>query len=108
MPTEEIKKRLSNVKVIDSLNEREMYSHDIGDLPPVMMKMLFRNMPDYVVQPRNINEIQTILRFANEYKIPVTTRGAASWGFGGVIPVKGGIVIDMSPFRKISPVDVCC
>ena len=106
MPTEEIKKRLSNVKVIDSLNEREMYSHDIGDLPHVMMKMLFRNMPDYVVQPRNINEIQTILRFANEYKIPVTTRGAASWGFGGVIPVKGGIVIDMSPFRKISAVDV--
>ncbi|MFC1947171.1 FAD-binding protein [Chloroflexota bacterium] len=104
--TEEFKKHLRSIKVIDSVNERAMYSHDIGDLPPVMMKMLFRNMPDFVVQPKSIDEIQSILTFANEKKIPVTTRGAASWGFGGVIPVKGGIVIDMSPFRKISPVDV--
>ena len=48
MTTEELKKRLGQIKVIDSLNEREMYSHDIGDLPPAMMKMLFRNMPDFV------------------------------------------------------------
>ncbi|UCC17944.1 MAG: FAD-binding protein, partial [Dehalococcoidales bacterium] len=104
--TEEFKKHLSGIKVIDSINQREMYSHDIGDLPPVMMKMLFRNMPDFVVQPKSIDEIQSIITFANAKKIPVTTRGAASWGFGGVIPVKGGIVIDMSPFRNISPVDL--
>jgi FAD/FMN-containing dehydrogenase len=86
MTIQEFKKSLSSIKIIDSLNEREMYSHDIGDLPPFMMKMLFRNMPDFVVQPKNIDEIQSILSFANEKKIPVTTRGAASWGFGGVIP----------------------
>jgi FAD/FMN-containing dehydrogenase/ferredoxin len=106
MTTEELKKRLGDMKVIDTLNEKEMYSHDIGDLPPFMMKMLFRNMPDFVVQPKSIDEVQSITAFANENRIPVTTRGAASWGFGGVIPVKGGIVIDMSPFRKIAPVDV--
>lgn len=105
MTTEEFKKNLADIRVIDSVNEREMYSHDIGDLPPLMMKILFRNMPDFVVQPKSIDEIQSIIRFANEKKIPVTTRGAASWGFGGVIPVKRGIVIDMSPFRKISPID---
>ncbi|HEY94431.1 MAG TPA: FAD-binding protein [Dehalococcoidia bacterium] len=106
MPTEKLKKHLGNIKVIDSINEREMYSHDIGDIPHVMMKMLFRNMPDFVVQPKSFEEIQSILTFTHENKKPVTTRGAASWGFGGVIPVKGGIVIDMSPFRKISRVDV--
>ena len=106
MTTEELKKHLGNIKVIDGIHDREIYSHDIGDLPPFMMKMLFRNMPDFVVQPKSIDEVQTVMTFANENKIPVTTRGAASWGFGGVIPVKGGIVIDMSPFRKITPVDV--
>ncbi|UCD08554.1 MAG: FAD-binding protein [Dehalococcoidales bacterium] len=106
MTTEEIQRHLGNIIIIDNPNAREMYSHDIGDIPPVMMKMLFRNMPDFVVQPKNVDEIQTILKVANDYKLPVTTRGAASWGFGGVIPVKGGIVIDLSPFRKISPVDV--
>jgi len=33
-------------------------------------------------------------------------RGAASWGFGGVIPTRGGIVIDLSPFRNILNLDV--
>ena len=106
MTIEELKKHLGTIKVIDSINEREMYSHDIGDIPPNMMKVLFRNMPDCVVQPTNLDEIRRVLSFANENKIPVTTRGAASWGFGGVIPVKGGIVIDMSPFRKVFPIDV--
>jgi len=106
MTTEELKQRLGDIKVIDSISEKEIYSHDIGDIPPAMMKILFRNMPDFVIQPKSIDEIRTVLRLANEYKMPVTTRGAASWGFGGVIPVKGGIVIDMSPFRKIYPVNI--
>ncbi len=106
MTTEELKKYLGNIKVIDSINERELYSHDIGNIPPIMMKILFRNMPDFVVQPKNVDEIRKVLVIANEKKIPVTTRGAASWGFGGVIPVKGGIVLDLSPFRKISNVNV--
>ncbi len=38
-------------------------------------------------------------------KIPVVPRGAASWGFGGVIPTNAGIVIDLSPFRKIVAID---
>ena len=38
-------------------------------------------------------------------KIPVVPRGAASWGFGGVIPAKAGIVIDLSPFRKVLAID---
>jgi len=43
--------------------------------------------------------------FANDRKIPVVPRGAASWGFGGVIPTRGGIVIDLSPFRNIIELD---
>jgi FAD/FMN-containing dehydrogenase/NAD-dependent dihydropyrimidine dehydrogenase PreA subunit len=78
-----------------------MYSHDIGDVPFLMTKMLFKTQPFFVVQPKNVAEIQKVLAFANEKRIPVIPRGAASSGFGGVVPTKGGIVIDLSPFRKI-------
>ncbi len=78
-----------------------MYSHDIGDVPAFMTKMLFITQPSFVVQPKNIEEIQKVLAFANERNIPVIPRGAASWGFGGVVPTKAGIVVDLSPFRKI-------
>ena len=78
-----------------------MYSHDIGDVPTVMTDTLFKVQPDFVVQPKDVDEIKQVLKFANENKVPVVPRGAASWGFGGVIPTNSGIVIDLSPFRKV-------
>jgi FAD/FMN-containing dehydrogenase/ferredoxin len=93
------------IKIIDKVTEREQYSHDIGDLPPIMTKTLFKTLPDFVVQPKNVDEIKKVLVFANDHKIPVVPRGAASWGFGGVIPTRGGIVIDLSPFRNILNID---
>jgi FAD/FMN-containing dehydrogenase/ferredoxin len=94
-----------DIKIIDKAAERDQYSHDIGDLPAIMTKTLFKTLPDFVVQPKNVDEIIKVLVFANEHKIPVTPRGAASWGFGGVIPTRGGIVIDLSPFRNIIELD---
>ena len=98
---EEFKQIAGDIKIIDKAEEKEMYSHDIGDVPTIMTKTFFEIQPDFVVQPKNTEEIKKVLQFANENKVPVIPRGAASWGFGGVIPTKAGIVIDLSPFRKI-------
>jgi len=98
---EEFRKIAGDIKIIDRPEEKEMYSHDIGDVPSFMTKLLFKTQPSFVVQPKNIEEIKKVLTFANEKNIPIIPRGAASWGFGGVIPTKAGIVVDLSPFRKI-------
>jgi len=105
MKTDEFRKIAGDIKIIDKSAEREMYSHDIGDVPPIMTKTFFKTLPDFVVQPKNVDEIKKVLAFANDLKIPVVPRGAASWGFGGVIPTNAGIVIDLSPFRKIVAID---
>ncbi|MDD5343323.1 MAG: FAD-binding oxidoreductase, partial [Smithella sp.] len=98
---EEFKKTAGDIKIIAKEEEKETYSHDIGDVPTIMTKTFFRIQPDFVVQPKNVDEIKKVLEFANGKKVPVIPRGAASWGFGGVIPTNGGIVVDLSPFRKI-------
>jgi FAD/FMN-containing dehydrogenase/NAD-dependent dihydropyrimidine dehydrogenase PreA subunit len=103
---EEFRKIAGDVRILDKPAQREMYSHDIGDVPTIMTGTFFRTQPDFVVQPRNMEEIRKVLQFANDHKIPVVPRGAASWGFGGVIPTKAGIVIDLSPFRNILAFDV--
>jgi FAD/FMN-containing dehydrogenase/ferredoxin len=105
MNVDEFRKIAGDIAIIDKLAEREQYSHDIGDLPAIMTKTLFQTLPDFVVQPKNIEEIKKVLAFANDHKIPIVPRGAASWGFGGVIPTRGGIVIDLSPFRNILEID---
>jgi FAD/FMN-containing dehydrogenase/ferredoxin len=97
----EFKKIAADIKIIDNDEEKEIYSHDIGDVPIIMTKTFFEIQPDFVVQPKSVDEIKKVLAFANARKVPVIPRGAASWGFGGVIPTNAGIVIDLSPFRNI-------
>ncbi len=95
-----------SLKIMENRPDREMYSHDIGDVPPVMTKTLFDTLPHLVVQPRSIEEIKAVLVFADANRMPIIPRGAASWGFGGVIPTRSGIVVDLSPFRRIIALDI--
>ncbi len=89
-----------------SFDKTEMlfYAHDTASLPG-MVKQMFKTVPEAVVQPLNTEEVVYITRFAREKSIPVTPRGAASSGWGGAIPTKGGIVVDFSRMRRILAID---
>lgn len=56
---------------------------------------------DYVVMPNSNEEIQEILRLANREKVPVIPMGGGLTLSGLVIPVKGGIVMDMKRMNRI-------
>ena len=64
-----------------------------------------------VVRPGTTEEVQEIMRFANADKIPVISRGAGSGMCGQVVPLKGGITMDMKRMNhilEINPADVYC
>ncbi|MBN1367341.1 MAG: FAD-binding protein [Dehalococcoidales bacterium] len=84
--------------------ERMAYSHDTASLPN-MVKQTLKTVPDAVVQPLNTDDVVFIIKFSREHKIPLTPRGAASSGWGGAIPTRGGIVVDFSRMRKILEID---
>ena len=62
--------------------------------------------PWVIVKPHAVEEVQDILRYANENRIPVTPRGAGSGMSGQAVPVDGGIVLDMKGFNRILEVRV--
>lgn len=64
--------------------------------------------PEVIVFPSTAEEISKILAFANEKKIPVTPRGAGTSVTGAILPLKGGILIDMNRMniiKEIKPED---
>jgi glycolate oxidase len=67
---------------------------------------LVSGMPDYVVRPKSTTEVSQILCLASEFEVPVTARGAGTGLAGGAVPVKGGIVLDMSGMNRIIEIDV--
>lgn len=84
--------------------ERRLYSHDLAPLPKEM-DVIFKTMPDSVVRPQYTQDVVQTVRKAISTNKPIIPRGAGTWGLGGSVPVKGGIVIDMTSMNKIISID---
>jgi len=69
------------------------YSRDPGVLEP--------HRPDFVAAPKTTEQVQAVVRLANQEKIPVIPMGNGMALTGLVRPLKGGIVMDMKRMNKI-------
>lgn len=60
-------------------------------------------LPDALIRPQNGDKatIAAVLQIANQYRIPVTTRGTGTATTGAVSPVNGGWVLDISLWDDI-------
>ena len=59
-------------------------------------------MPGAVVRPSNAQEVESILKVANEYNIDVTVRGGGTSLQGEVIPKADGLVIELMRMKEIT------
>jgi glycolate oxidase len=92
------------MKVTSDEFERKMYTHDVAPLPKPM-ELIFNTMPDFVVRPENVAEVRKVVKLAIRRKIPIIPRGGASWAMMGAVPVRGGIVVDMTGMNRVLDID---
>ena len=81
----------------DQLEELVPYSYDAS---------MNVHRPDAAVWPESTEQVAAIVKLANEYKIPIVPRGAGTSLSGGVIPIQGGIIIDLSRMNQILEISV--
>ena len=62
---------------------------------------LWVHPPDVVVFPTDAEQIASIMKLANEYKVPVTPRGGGTNVSGGSVPIQGGIVLVTTRMNRI-------
>jgi glycolate oxidase len=75
----------------------EDYSHDYTED--------LKFTPAVVVFPRNTSEVASIAAFCLENKIPLTPAGARTGLSGGMLPVRGGLVLSTSRLNQILEID---
>jgi Fe-S oxidoreductase/FAD/FMN-containing dehydrogenase len=85
--------------------ERKMYSHDIAAMPKLIKPLVGNTIPDAVVQPENEEQLVELVLWAAQHRLPLTPRGKASSGYGGVIPTKKGIVVDFYWMKDVLHID---
>jgi glycolate oxidase len=57
--------------------------------------------PEAVVLPRDVEHVQRIMRWSHAHDVPVTPRGAGTSVTGAILPLRGGIVMDLSRMNRV-------
>jgi FAD/FMN-containing dehydrogenase len=83
--------------VSNAPEELWFYSRDPGVLAP--------HLPEYVVAPQTTDQVQKVVQLANREKIPIVPMGNGMALTGLVIPLKGGMFMDMKRMNKILEVN---
>lgn len=91
-----IEEIVGNENVLKSKEELLCYGYD--STPEVFL-------PDLIARPHTTSQVQKIVKLANEHRFPIVPRGAATGLSGGSLPVKGGVVVDLTGMNKILEID---
>ena len=92
---EKLEKFLPKDSILSTLEECYVYSQDGTNTRKS------NKVPDIVIFPETIDEVQQVMKFANTYEIPITARGAGTNLIGACLPDFGGIVMNFSKMNKI-------
>ncbi len=92
---------LFGARVTFSPRELRQYGHDVGALPGLIAPLLGGTRPAGVVQPATEGELVELARWAAAEGLPLVPRGKATSGYGGVLPVEGGIVVDFARLAAV-------
>ena len=85
--------------------ERKIYSHDIGEVPGLIKPLMGKTLAESIVQPQSEEELVDLVEWARANRIALTPRGKATSGYGGVLPLKRGIVVDFYRMNGIISID---
>ncbi len=85
--------------------ERKMYSFDIGAMPKLVKPFVPAGTAGAVVRPMTEDDVVDLMKLATRESLKVVPRGWATSGYGGILPVDGAIVADMSGMASVLSVD---
>lgn len=109
MSESELVKKFISICGADNVSTNEMdliaYTSDLASLPPLIKQVYKIKSPQFIVRPSTTEQLSEIIEFASAKNIPFTSRAGASSGSGAVIPIDGGIVLDLTQMQSILQID---
>src|SRR5437867_2128928 len=84
--------------------EGRVYSHDFASLPKIAL-LQWKLYPDFVALPQTTEEVAALVKLSDESLLQITPRGGGTGWYGGSVPNRGGVLIDMRKMNHIVKFD---
>ncbi len=104
-PITEFMREIGDVEVSDDPKIIRSKSHDRYGISPLLRQMLKDKKADVVVTPRTLDDVLSVARAAVKYRIPITARGGGTANYGQSVPLRGGIMLDMTGYTGVVSVE---
>jgi FAD/FMN-containing dehydrogenase len=92
---------ISGIETSTGLRERQMKSKDFHWYSPILTPILAGCLADVVVRPHSVDELRTVVSAAVKRRLPITLRGGGTGNYGQAVPLKGGIVLEMTRLTRV-------
>lgn len=76
-------------------------SRDFHWFSQVLKRQLEDKQADAVVRPRNEEELCLLVKACVAHELPLTLRGSGTGNYGQLVPLEGGILVDMTGFNQV-------
>jgi FAD/FMN-containing dehydrogenase len=76
-------------------------SRDYFWYSPVLDAELKDKTGDVILSARNEDSVRRIASFAAQHRVPLTIRGGGTGNYGQCVPLKGGIILDITGLNRV-------
>ena len=68
---------------------------------PILRSELDGKSADVALVPENREQLIRVASACARHRVPVTVRGAGTGNYGQAVPIKGGVLLDMTRFNRV-------
>jgi FAD/FMN-containing dehydrogenase len=98
---DQLRAELGDMPVVTDPARVQLKSRDFYWYSPVLKRQLEHVRADLVIEPQGEAEVIRALAACHRRRVPVTVRGGGTGNYGQAMPLKGGVVLDLSRLDRI-------
>lgn len=92
---------LEGIEIIRDLAQVAKLSKDYYTYSPLLQAQLADKVGEVVVRPADETDVIKVAAVCARYQVPVTVRGAGTGNYGQCVPLRGGVILDMSKLQTV-------
>jgi FAD/FMN-containing dehydrogenase len=96
----DLRDALAGLELIDQPALLRQRSRDFYWYSPILKRELDGKAADLIVVPHTIDEVVRIAAACARLRVPLGVRGGATGNYGQMVPLKGGVLVDMAKLDR--------